>query len=121
MSAPYGKMTHSRKAILCATALFVAALSPLANAVILLDETNNQGNYALFEDASTVGYDVMCTMQWANMSTPVPANNQISANGLFGEVDSGLYEIDSDDPTHAGFGRTPPSCMFRMPKPCPNP
>ena len=88
-----------------ALALLASMYAPKANADIRLSEVIPQTTYSIVEDATTEGCDIM----WRNSSSNVPANNQISANGLFGEVDAGLYNISTTDNTHAGFGVTPPT------------
>ncbi len=90
-------------------ALLASMYAPKANADIRLREINQQTTYSIVEDATTDGYDIRCNIKWGNVSTAVDANNQISANGLFGEVDAGLYNISTTDNTHAGFGVTPPT------------
>lgn len=93
------------KAIAASLALMGLMYANDAKGDILLGDIGIQGNYSIVEDATTEGYDIMCTIMWNNISDPVPANNQISANGLFGEAD-GLYKIDTDDIMHDLFPPT---------------
>ncbi len=83
-----------------ALALLASMYAPKANADIRLSEVIPQTTYSIVEDATTEGYDIRCNIKWRNSSTAVPANNQISANGLFGEVDAGLYNISTTDSNH---------------------
>ncbi len=87
-------------------ALLIGAYAGNAEAAITLGESNQQNSYSIVEDSSTTGYDIKVNLNWANNSTYVPANNQISANGLLGNVDSGLYNISTTDDTH---DRDPPT------------
>jgi hypothetical protein len=87
-------------------AMMVAGYAQNAEADILLNEVDFQGEYSLVTDASQPGYNIMGIISWGNVSDPVPANNQISANGSFG-ANQGLYKIDTTDPTHSGRGDEP--------------
>ena len=93
----------------CALMGFVAAYGVLqptdAQAAILLSENNVQGHYSIVDDATRDGYEIMCTLQWANDSANVDANNQISANGTFGS-NMGLYEINTDEYPHDDYPPT---------------
>ncbi len=60
---------------------------------IALGIDNIQSNYSIQDDPTTAGIDIGCSIEWINASDYVPANNQISANGTFGSLDSGLYKI----------------------------
>ena len=80
-------------------ASFFYAAPPPALAAILLSEVNVQGQYTAVDDPTTDGFDIQCTLQWANMSEAVPANNQIRASGSFGSH-QGLYKITTDDMIH---------------------
>ena len=88
------------KAAIVGLAVLVGAYAHDAKAGIDLGESNQQNSYSIVDDASTTGYDIMANFNWANNSDDFPANNQISANGLFGEVDSGLYNISSSEVPH---------------------
>ncbi len=87
------------KAAIVGLAVFVGAYAHDAKAGITLGN-NVQVPFSIVEDASTDGYDVAGYFTWRNLSDNFPANNQISANGLFGEVDSGLYNISAQDLEH---------------------
>lgn len=88
------------RAAIASFTLLIAAYAPNAKAGITLAENNIQGTYSIYNDTEKDGYEIMANFTWANNSDNFPANNQISANGLFGEVDSGLYNISTSDSTH---------------------
>lgn len=92
--------------------MLVAGYAQNSEAGIMLSENNVQGEYSLVNDVSQPGYNIMGTIRWWNDSDPVPANNQISANGTFG-TNQGLYKIDTDDDTH---DRNPPTYDIDKPE-----
>ena len=67
---------------------------------ITLGTDQIQGNYSIQDDPTTDGVDIKSYITWANTSTNVPANNQISANGEFGSGNSGLREITPTEFPH---------------------
>lgn len=92
-------------------AVLVAGYAQNADASIMLSEDgiqkneSNLGSYQLVNDPTKDGFNIMGTIIWGNVSSNVPANNQISANGSFGS-NQGLYKIDTDDDNH---DRNPPA------------
>ena len=94
------------------TSLAVLLCAGMAQGAVLLWDAPGfvqgySGVYSIDDDTNSVGIEIKCGLNWGNNSTPVPANNQISANGTFGSINSGLVEITTTDPTHAGRGETP--------------
>lgn len=83
-----------------------AALANEAKGDIILGEIGVQGTYSSPAwNESTLSYITENSINWKNNSEDVTANNQISANGNWGSVDTGLYAITTSDPTHVGFGK----------------
>ena len=97
------------RAVATGLALIALSYAPEAKAVIILDDQNIQGQFESHTDNSKDGIEIKCAVSWVNLATVGDANNQISASGLYGEVDSGLYNIDTTDGTHFF---TPPTYTF---------
>ena len=97
----HDRNAFARRILICVFLLISSVVQLKAEAgYITLGTDQIQGNYSIQDDPTTDGVDIKSYITWANTSTDVPANNQISANGNFGSANSGLREISTTDSTH---------------------